>query len=63
MLINVYHWYGDLEVLIKVEDKDSEIYIVGFRNVLRKDVVDVIVGINGAFGRGRWFQEPVSVPL
>ena len=27
------------------------------------DVVDVIVGINGAFGRGRWFQEPVAVPL
>ena len=63
MLINVYPWYGDLEDLIKVEDKDSEIYFVRFRNVLRKDVVDVIVGIYGAFGRGRWFQEPVSVPL
>ena len=29
----VVSWYGDREVLIKVEDRDREISIVGFRDV------------------------------
>ena len=40
-----------------------EISIVAFRNVqtFMEGAVDVSVGIDGAFGRGRWFQGPVTV--
>ena len=39
--------------------------LVGYRNVkvLKEDVVYVSVGINCAFGRGRWFQGLVAVAL
>ena len=30
---------------------------------MKKDVADVSLAINGAFGRGSWFQGPVSVAL
>ena len=63
-LTNVYPWFGNLEVLTKADDRDLEISIVGYSNaIVLKEEVDVTVGINGAFGSGRWLQGPVAVVL
>ena len=33
VLTDVFSWYGDLEVLIKIQDGDREISVMWFRNV------------------------------
>ena len=51
VLTNVYPWY-DLEVVIKVKDRDHEISVMRFSKfyVLEEDVVDIGMGVDSALG-------------
>ena len=65
VLTDFYPWYGDVEVLIKVQDMDHEISVVWFRNfyILEKDIVGVGMNIDDALGRRRWFHGSVARSL